>query len=81
MLEVVPKKNEKIQEELPDISQRAKRENSNVGTTTRLVISRKTVGKEKNLGSVQEDEGPLRCNPSFQKQHHVTKKYINPILT
>ena len=32
-------------------------------------------------GSVQEDEGPLRCNPSFQKQHHVTKKYINPSLT
>ena len=24
--------------------------------------------------SVQEDEGPLRCNPSFQKQHHATKK-------
>ena len=33
------------------------------------------------LGSVQEDEGPLRCNPSFQKQDHVTKKYINPSLT
>ena len=32
-------------------------------------------------GSVQEDGGPLRCNPSFQKQHHVTKKYINPSLT
>ena len=32
-------------------------------------------------GSVQEDDGPLRCNPSFQKQHHATKKYINPSLT
>ena len=32
-------------------------------------------------GSVQEDERPLRCNHSFQKQHHVTKKYINPSLT
>ena len=34
-----------------------------------------------NFGSVQEDDGPLRCNPSFQKQHHATKKYINPSLT
>ena len=49
MLEVVPKKNEKSQEELPDLIQRAERANSNVGTATRLVISRKTVGKEKNL--------------------------------
>ena len=32
-------------------------------------------------GSVQEDEGPLIWNPSFQKQDHVTKKYINPSLT
>ena len=29
---------------------------------------------------MQEDEGPLRCNPSFQKQDHVTKKYINPSM-
>ena len=36
---------------------------------------------EELQGSVQEDEGPLRCNPSFQKQDHVTKKYINPSLT
>ena len=45
MLEVVPKKNEKSQEELPDLSQRVERANSNVGIATRLVISRKTVGK------------------------------------
>ena len=32
-------------------------------------------------GCVQEVEGPLRCNPSFQKQHDATKKYINPNLT
>ena len=49
MLEVVLKKNEKSQEKLPDLSQREERANSNVGTATRLVISRNTVGKEKNL--------------------------------
>ena len=47
--------------------------NATIGTHSILFLVNNI--KATTYGSVQEDGGPFRCSPSFQKQDQVTKKY------